>query len=52
MVTNPADVLTYILLEASGLPPERMLGTGTLLDTARVRHMIGVELGIAAQSFI
>lgn len=50
MVTNPVDVLTHVLLEASGLPPERVLGTGTLLDTARMRHAIGSALNIAPQS--
>jgi L-lactate dehydrogenase len=47
MVTNPVDVLT---LQASGLPPERVLGTGTMLDTARLRQLLGRELGVAPQS--
>jgi L-lactate dehydrogenase len=50
MVTNPVDVLTHVLLEASGLPPERVLGTGTLLDSARLRHVVGSALGVAPQS--
>jgi len=50
MVTNPVDVLTHVLLEASGLPPERVLGTGTLLDSARLRHVVGVALGVAPKS--
>jgi L-lactate dehydrogenase len=50
MVTNPVDVLTRVLLEASGLPPSRVIGTGTLLDTARMRHMIGAELAVSPQS--
>jgi len=50
MVTNPVDVLTHVLLEASGLPPERVLGTGTLLDTARMRHRVGETLHVASQS--
>jgi L-lactate dehydrogenase len=50
MVTNPVDVLTHVLLEASGLPPARVLGTGTLLDTARMRQLLGLELGVAPQS--
>ena len=37
MVSNPVDVLTRVLQVASGLPPERVIGTGTLLDTARLR---------------
>jgi L-lactate dehydrogenase len=50
MVTNPVDVLTHVLLEASGLPPSRVLGTGTLLDTARMRTLLGIELGVSPQS--
>jgi L-lactate dehydrogenase len=37
MVSNPVDVLTYIALKESGLPKERVFGTGTMLDTARLR---------------
>ncbi|MBA4177574.1 MAG: L-lactate dehydrogenase [Leptothrix sp. (in: Bacteria)] len=50
LVTNPVDVLTGVMQEASGLPPERVLGTGTMLDTARLRQMLGHELGVAPQS--
>ena len=50
LVTNPVDVLTQVLTQASGLPPERVLGTGTMLDTARLRQMLGQELQIATQS--
>lgn len=50
MVTNPVDVLTGVIQHASGLPPERVLGTGTMLDTARLRQVVGRELGVAPQS--
>jgi len=50
MVTNPVDVLTHVLLDATGLPPARVIGTGTLLDTARMRHMLARELSVAPQS--
>lgn len=50
VVTNPVDVLTYVLAESSGLPPERVIGTGTMLDTARLRQAIGRELNVAPQS--
>ena len=50
MVTNPVDVLTLVLQQSSGLPPERVLGTGTMLDTARLRQMLGRELGPATHS--
>jgi L-lactate dehydrogenase len=50
MVTNPVDVLVRVMTEASGLPPARVLGTGTMLDTARLRQMLGERLGIAPGS--
>ncbi len=40
MVSNPVDVLTYAALRFSGLPPERVLGSGTVLDSSRFRHLI------------
>lgn len=50
LVTNPVDVLTQVMTEASGLPPERVLGTGTMLDTARLRQTLGQTLNLAIQS--
>lgn len=50
VVTNPVDVLTLVVARSSGLPLERVLGTGTMLDTARLRQAIGQELDLAAQS--
>ena len=50
LVTNPVDVLTQVMTMASGLPPERVLGTGTLLDTARLRQMLSTALHVATQS--
>ena len=50
VVTNPVDVLTQIVQEASGLAPERVLGTGTMLDTARLRQRVGQDLGIDSRS--
>ena len=50
VVTNPVDVMTKLLREASGLPRERVIGTGTMLDTARLRHAIGLELGLDPRS--
>ena len=50
MVTNPVDVLVRAMVEASGLPPARVLGTGTMLDTARLRQMLGARLGLAPGS--
>lgn len=50
MVTNPVDLLTRLLREATGHPSERVIGTGTLLDTARLRHVLGRELGVSPRS--
>lgn len=50
IVSNPVDVLTQIAVEESGLAPARVLGTGTLLDTARLRHAIGRELEVDPRS--
>lgn len=41
IVTNPVDVMTYVALRASGLPWQRVVGTGTLIDTARFRALLG-----------
>ncbi|MFA6535550.1 MAG: L-lactate dehydrogenase [Candidatus Babeliales bacterium] len=41
VVTNPLDVLTYLTLKISGFPSCRVFGTGTVLDTARLRYLIG-----------
>jgi L-lactate dehydrogenase len=50
VVTNPVDVLTYEFAVTSGLPPRRVIGTGTMLDTARLRQMVGQTLNLAPQS--
>jgi L-lactate dehydrogenase len=50
VVTNPVDVLTYVVAESSELPPERVVGTGTMLDTARLRQILGEELDLDPRS--
>lgn len=50
MVTNPVDILTKVITEASGLPPERVIGTGTMLDTARLRQALSERLQINPRS--
>ncbi len=50
VVTNPVDVLTYEVAVTSRLPHERVIGTGTMLDTARLRQVIGSTLHVAPQS--
>ena len=46
VVTNPVDVCTYVAWKASGLPPGRVMGTGTLIDTMRFRALLSRETGI------
>ncbi len=50
VVSNPVDVLVRVMQQASGLPPERVIGTGTMLDTARLRRLVGARLDLAARS--
>lgn len=50
IVTNPVDLLTYVFTKESGLPPERVIGTGTMLDTARLRQVLGRELNLDPRS--
>ena len=40
VVTNPVDILTYVTLKLSGFPSNRVIGSGTVLDTARLKYMI------------
>jgi len=49
MVTNPVDVLTYVALKESGLPKNRVFGTGTTLDTARLKVLLAQELHVSQQ---
>ena len=49
LVTNPVDVLTYVAYKKSGLPRERVFGTGTALDTARLRVTLAADLGVSQQ---
>lgn len=46
IVTNPVDMLTYAAIKLSGFPPERVIGTGTLLDSVRYRAMLSEKLQI------
>lgn len=50
IATNPVDIMTQIATRISGLPPARVIGSGTILDTARFRSLLAAHLGIAPQS--
>lgn len=49
-VTNPVDVLTYITYKLSGLPKNQVLGSGTVLDTSRLKYMISRHTGVDARN--
>ena len=50
IVTNPVDVMTQVAAEASSLPLARVIGTGTMLDTARLREILGRTLDLEPRS--
>ena len=47
LVTNPVDVVTYAAIKKSGMDPARMFGSGTVLDSSRLRHQIAQEVQVA-----
>ena len=46
IVSNPVDILTYLTIKCSGLPASQVMGTGTLIDSARFRSMLSHQVGI------
>ncbi len=50
IATNPVDVLTFIAQGESGLPASQVIGSGTLLDTERLRHILGERLNVDPRS--
>lgn len=50
MVSNPVDVLTYAAYRLSGFPANRVIGSGTVLDTARLKELVGEHLSVDARS--
>lgn len=50
VATNPVDIMTAVTARLSGLPPGRVFGTGTILDTARFRTLLADHAGVASQS--
>ncbi|GAA3635144.1 L-lactate dehydrogenase [Microbacterium awajiense] len=50
IVTNPCDVLTVLAQEATGLPPERLFASGTVLDTSRLRWQLARRAGVSTSS--
>ena len=50
IVANPVDILTYAAVKYSGLPANRVIGSGTVLDTARLKYLLSEHLGIDSRS--
>jgi L-lactate dehydrogenase len=50
VASNPVDVITHIAVSMSGLPPQRIIGSGTILDTARFRSLLARHMEISPQS--
>ncbi len=50
IATNPVDILSYAAWKISGLPSERVIGSGTILDTARFRYLLSEHAGVDAKS--
>jgi L-lactate dehydrogenase len=50
IATNPVDVLTFIAQKELGLPASQVIGSGTLLDTERLRHILGEHLNVDPRS--
>ncbi|SET63726.1 L-lactate dehydrogenase [Oceanobacillus limi] len=50
VATNPVDILTYATWKYSGLPSERVIGSGTILDTARFRYLLGDYFNVAPKN--
>ena len=50
LVTNPLDVMVMLAQKLSGLPPARVIGTGTMLDSARLRTILSRQLSVSPQS--
>lgn len=49
-VTNPVDIVTYVALRLSGLPRNQVFGSGTVLDTSRLRYLVSLHTGVATQN--
>ena len=47
VATNPVDIITYVVQKVSKLPTSKVIGSGTMLDTARLRYLVGEKLEVA-----
>jgi malate dehydrogenase len=50
VLTNPLDAMAYLTMKVSGLPPERVVGQAGILDSARMRAFVALELGVSVEN--
>lgn len=50
VVANPVDILTQVAMRLSRLPEHKVIGSGTVLDTGRLKHILGEHLGVDSRS--
>ena len=50
LATNPVDLMTYVVQKVSNFPKEKVIGSGTVLDTSRLRYLIGDRLKISPKN--
>lgn len=50
MATNPVDLMTYVVKKVSGFPASKVIGSGTVLDTARLRYLLGEYLHVSSKN--
>ena len=50
VVANPVDILTYVAAKYSGMPVQRVIGSGTVLDTARLKYLLSEHLSVDSRS--
>ena len=50
IASNPVDLMSYVVAQVSGLPKSRVIGSGTVLDTARLRYLIAEYLDVSSKN--
>ena len=50
VASNPVDIMTYVVSKVSGFPKRKVIGSGTVLDTSRLRYMLGEYLGVTSKN--
>ena len=50
VASNPVDLMTYVVSKVSGFPKNKVIGSGTVLDTARLRYLIGERLNVSEKN--